>query len=85
MDVDDFKTVIVENRLGCDIYIKEVEQDPDTVAQLHHGDCASVCIPPPRFSDRLNTVDESREAHCYIGLQIIEAKVVLWSKIIYYN
>ncbi|XP_044499300.1 uncharacterized protein LOC123220770 isoform X3 [Mangifera indica] len=74
LDVDDFKTVIVENRLGCDIYIKQVEQDPDTVAQLHHGDCASVCIPPPRFSDRLNTVDESREAYCYIGLQIIEAK-----------
>ncbi|KAJ0034329.1 hypothetical protein Pint_24264 [Pistacia integerrima] len=74
LDVDDFKTVIVENKLGCDIYLKKVEGDPDTVAQLHHGDCASVCIPPPRFSDRLNVVDESREARYYIVLQIIEAK-----------
>lgn len=40
-------------------------------------------IPPPRFSDRLNVVDESRESHCYIALQIIEAKVVLWSKFIF--
>ncbi|XP_044485071.1 uncharacterized protein LOC123210663 isoform X2 [Mangifera indica] len=74
LNVDDFKTVMVENKLGCDIYLKKVEEHPDTVAQLHHGDCASVCIPPPRFSDRLNVVDESREARCYIVVQIIEAK-----------
>ncbi|KAK4265962.1 hypothetical protein QN277_026944 [Acacia crassicarpa] len=74
LDEDDLQTVVVENKLGCDIYVKKVEQDVDMVDKLHHGDCASVWIPPARFSDRLNVLDESREARCYIAVKIIEAK-----------
>ncbi|KAJ7955294.1 calcium-dependent lipid-binding family protein [Quillaja saponaria] len=74
LDEEDFQTVIVENKLGCDIYVKKVEQNIDTVEQLHHGTCASVWIPPPTFSDRLNVADESREAQYYIAVQILEAK-----------
>lgn len=76
LDEDDLQTVVVENKLGCDIYVKKVEQDVDMVDKLHHGDCASVWIPPPRFSDRLNVLDESREARCYIAVKMIEAKVI---------
>ena len=64
--------------------MKKVEQDSHRVAQLHHGDSASVWIPPPRFSDRLNVVDESRESRCYVAVKIIEAKVVLYVKFIFY-
>ncbi|TKY54291.1 Vacuolar protein sorting-associated protein 13C [Spatholobus suberectus] len=46
------------------------EDDLQTV----HGDCASVWIPPPRFSNRLNVADESREARYYVAVQILEAK-----------
>ncbi|KAK3187934.1 hypothetical protein Dsin_027495 [Dipteronia sinensis] len=74
LDEEDLQTIIVENKLGCDIYLKKVGQDSDTVAKLHHCDSASVWIPPPRFSDRLNIVDEYREAHYYIALHIVEAK-----------
>ncbi|XP_059444630.1 uncharacterized protein LOC132176414 [Corylus avellana] len=73
LDEDDFQTVILENKLGCDIYLKKVEHS-DTVDQLHHGDCTSVWIPPPRFSDRLNVADESREERYYVAIQILEAK-----------
>lgn len=76
LDEDDFQTLVVENKLGCDIYVKKVEQNSDTVDQLHHGDCTTVWIPPPRFSDRLNVADESREARNYVAIQILEAKVV---------
>ena len=76
MDEDDFQTLIVENKLGCDLYLKRTEQNSDTVDQLSHGDSASVWIPPPRFSDRLNFADESREARYYVAIQILEAKVV---------
>lgn len=76
LDEDDFQTLVVENKLGCDIYVKKVEQNSDRVDQLHHGDCVSVWIPPPRFSDRLNVADESREARNYVAIQILEAKVV---------
>ncbi|KAF7837667.1 putative vacuolar protein sorting-associated protein 13A isoform A [Senna tora] len=74
LDEDDLQTVIVENKLGCDIYIRKVEQDVDAVDKLHHGDCSSVWIPPPRFSDRLNVSNESREARYYIAVTILEAK-----------
>ncbi|XP_050374958.1 uncharacterized protein LOC126792594 [Argentina anserina] len=74
LDDDDFQTVMVENKLGCDIYLKKVEQNSDMVNQLHHGDCVSVWVPPPRFSDRLNVADESKEARLYVAIQIHEAK-----------
>ncbi|XP_057959044.1 uncharacterized protein LOC131151699 [Malania oleifera] len=74
LDEDDFQTVMIENKLGCDIYLKKGEKNLDTVELLHHGDSASAWIPPPRFSDRLNIADESREAHYYVAVQILEAK-----------
>ena len=76
LDEDDFQTVILENKIGCDIYLKKVEQNSDSVELLRHGDCASVWIPPPRFSDRLNVADEFREARHYVAIQILEAKVI---------
>ncbi|XP_027330645.1 uncharacterized protein LOC113846496 isoform X2 [Abrus precatorius] len=74
LDEDDLQTVIVENKLGCDIFVKKVEHDLDAVDKLQHGDCASVWIPPPRFSNQLNVADESREARYYVAVQILEAK-----------
>lgn len=76
LDEDDFQTIIVENNLGCDVYLKKVQQDSDAVYQLHNDDCIPVWIPPPRFSDRLNVASESREARYYIALHMLEAKVV---------
>lgn len=74
LDEDDLQTVVVENKLGCDIFVKKVEQDVETIDKLHQGDCVSVWIPPPRFSNRLNVADESREARYYVAVQIMEAK-----------
>lgn len=76
LDVDDYQTVTVENRLGCDIYVKKFEQSSSIVNLLKNDDSASVWIPPSRHSDRLNSVDDSREGRCYISVQIVEAKVV---------
>lgn len=77
LDEDDLQTVVVENKLGCDIFVKKVEHDVDAIDKLHHGDCVSVWIPPPRFSNRLNVADESREARYYVAVQIMEAKVIM--------
>lgn len=76
LDEDDFRTLVVENKLGCDFYLKKVEQNSNAVDQLHHSDSASVWTPPPRFSDRLNVADETREARYYVAILILEAKVV---------
>lgn len=76
LDEDDLQTAVVENKLGCEIYLKRCEQNSDIVDKLSLGDCVSVWIPPPRFSDRLNVADESREPRSYVAVQIIEAKVL---------
>ncbi|CAN1281796.1 Intermembrane lipid transfer protein vps13A [Linum perenne] len=74
LNEDDFKTVIVENKLGCDLYLKRVEENIDVVDQLQHNDSTSVWVPPPRFSDRLKVADGSRDARCYVAVHILEAK-----------
>ncbi|KAH6757936.1 calcium-dependent lipid-binding family protein [Perilla frutescens var. hirtella] len=74
LDEDDFQTVIVENKLGCDVYLKRMEDNSDMINLLHDNGRATLSIPPPRYSDRLNVSDESREPRCYVGIQIVEAK-----------
>lgn len=75
LDEDDFQTIVVENKLGCDMYLKKVDENGDMVDLLHHDDHAIVWVPPPRFSNRLNVADEFREARHYVSVQILEAKV----------
>lgn len=65
----------VDNKLGCDIYLKKVEQISDNVILLPHDHEAPLLIPPPRFSDRLNVVTKSRETRFYVAVQIFESKV----------
>ncbi|XP_028786889.1 uncharacterized protein LOC114742843 [Neltuma alba] len=74
LDVDDLQTVVVENKLGCNIFVKKSEQDIDTVDKLHHGDSALVWISPPRFSDRLNVADKFLAPRYYISVQILGAR-----------
>lgn len=76
LDEDDSQTVVVENKLGCDIYLKKEEENMSTVDLIRHDESASVWIPPPRFSDRLMVADEFREARNYVAIQILEAKVL---------
>ncbi|CAI0626123.1 unnamed protein product [Linum tenue] len=74
LDEDDFQTVVVENKLGCDLYLKRVEDNVDVVDQLHPNDSFSVWVPPSRFSDRLKAADGSRGARCYVAVHIFEVK-----------
>lgn len=75
---DDLQKVIVENNLGCDIFIKTVEQISETVDVLQNNTQMTLLMPPPTFSDRLNTVSKSREIRYYVAIEIIESKVVCW-------
>ncbi|KAK9670363.1 hypothetical protein RND81_13G196500 [Saponaria officinalis] len=73
IDEDDFQSIIVENKLGRDIYVKKLEQNLDTIEILHDNQATSIWLPPPRFPDRLNVADNSREARYYIAVNILEA------------
>lgn len=75
MNEDDFQKVLIENKLGCDVYLKKIEQDKDSVEFLQHDNLVSVLMPPPSFSDKLNVVSRSEEARYYVAIQIFESKV----------
>lgn len=79
LDEEDLQTVIVENKLGCDIYVKKAKQDSDAVRLLRHDNYVSLWIPPPRYADRLNVAAETQEARRYVAVQIIKAKVMILS------
>ncbi|XP_074301933.1 uncharacterized protein LOC141633346 isoform X1 [Silene latifolia] len=74
LDEDDFQSIIIENKLGRDIYVKKLEQNSDTVEILHDSRATAIWLPPPRFPDRLNIADNIREARYYIAVNILEAK-----------
>ncbi|XP_018509312.2 uncharacterized protein LOC103833252 isoform X4 [Brassica rapa] len=74
LDEDDYQTIVVENKLGRDIYLKKLEENSDVIVKLCHDENTSVWVPPPRFSNRLNVSDSSREARNYMTVQIVEAK-----------
>ena len=77
LDEDDFQRVVFENKLGCDVYIKKLEDTENTIELLHHDNQISLLLPPARFSDKLNVLSNSTEARYYVVIQIFESKVIL--------
>ncbi|KAJ8645273.1 hypothetical protein MRB53_007021 [Persea americana] len=75
LEEDNFQKVVVENKLGCDIYLKKFEQDLETIEMLQHEGHVSAWIPPPLFSDRLNAGAGSREPRSYVAVQIFESRL----------
>jgi vacuolar protein sorting-associated protein 13A/C len=74
LDEDDSQMVVIENKLGCDIYVRKAEQNSSKTGLLRHNDSSSLWVPPPRYSDRLNVADASREERRYVAVQIFEAE-----------
>ncbi|GMH18990.1 hypothetical protein Nepgr_020831 [Nepenthes gracilis] len=74
LDEDDFQSIIIDNKLGCDIYVKKLEHNSDEVELLQHNGSTAIWVPPARFSHRFSITDESREARYYVAVNILEAK-----------
>lgn len=75
LEEDDLRKVILENRLGCDLYLRKVVQSTETIELLSSNKHVMISIPPPRFSDRLNVVNGCKEGRFYVAVQIFEAEV----------
>lgn len=76
LEEDDLNKVILENRLGCDLYLRKVNQSTETIELLSFNKHVVISISPPRFSDRLNVVNGSKEGRFYVAVQIFEAEVL---------
>jgi vacuolar protein sorting-associated protein 13A/C len=76
LNEDDFQRVIFENKLGCDVYLKKLEDTESIIELLQHESKVSLLMPPPRFSDKLNVLLNSTESRYYVVIQIFESKVL---------
>lgn len=74
LDEDDLQKVFIENKLGCDIYLRKIAEISEDIELLQNNNHTSLLVPPPRFSDRLNVVTKARETRYYVTIQIFESK-----------
>lgn len=83
LNEDDFQRVVFENKLGCDVYLKKLEDTENIIELLQHESKVALLMPPPRFSDKLNVLSNSTESRYFVVIQIFESKVVLELGVIY--
>jgi vacuolar protein sorting-associated protein 13A/C len=76
LNEEDYQRVVFENKLGCDVYLKKLEDTENIIELLQHESKVSLLMPPPRFSDKLNVLSNSTESRYYVVIQIFESKVV---------
>ncbi|KAJ1696999.1 hypothetical protein LUZ63_005511 [Rhynchospora breviuscula] len=74
LNEDDFQKIIIENKLGCDVYFKRVEDMEESIGVLSNESQVSLFMPPPRFADKLNVVPKQVESRYYVAIQILESK-----------
>ncbi|CAL5058295.1 unnamed protein product [Urochloa decumbens] len=74
LNEDDFQRVVFYNKLGCDVYLKKLEDSENIIELLQHESKVSLLMPPPRFSDKLNVLSNSTESRYYVVIQIFESK-----------
>ncbi|PKA57778.1 hypothetical protein AXF42_Ash015155 [Apostasia shenzhenica] len=76
LDEDDFQRVVIENKLGCDIYLRTIEEISEDIELIQKENQLSISVLPPKFSDRLSVINKSRETRYYVAVQIFESKGV---------
>ncbi|XP_062223332.1 uncharacterized protein LOC133922148 [Phragmites australis] len=74
LNEDDFQRVVFENKLGCDVYLKKMEDTDNIIELIQHESKISLLMPPPRFSDKLNVLANSTESRSSVVVQIFESK-----------
>ena len=75
LEVDDSEKLVIENRLGCDLYIRQYRDNFEDIKLLKPDSNVHVHLPPPRFPDRLNAVTETKASRYYVVVHILDARV----------
>lgn len=77
LQVDDSEKLIIENRLGCDLYIRQYRDNFEDIELLKPDRNVLVHLPPPRFPDRLNAVTETKASRYYVAIHILDARELM--------
>ena len=69
---DDSEKLVIENRLGCDLYIRQYRDNFEYIKLLKPDSNVHVHLPPPRFPHRLK---ETKASRYYVAVHILDARV----------
>ncbi|XP_059076567.1 uncharacterized protein LOC131042467 isoform X2 [Cryptomeria japonica] len=74
LEEDNCEKVIIENQLGCDLYLRQYTSNFQDLELLKPDRSSLVHLPPLKFTDRLNAVTETNASRRYVAVHILEAK-----------
>lgn len=75
LEEDELEKLLVQNRLGCDLYLRKFLDNFEQVECLSKDASSLVHLPPVRFPDRFVDVTDSRPPRHFVAVHVSEAKV----------
>ncbi|XP_024384462.1 uncharacterized protein [Physcomitrium patens] len=77
LEEDELEKLLVQNRLGCDLYLRKFLDNFEQVECLSKDASSLVHLPPVRFPDRFVDVTDSRPPRHFVAVHVSEAKELL--------
>lgn len=72
---DDLEKFVIENKLGCDLYLKTSIDKFQAMEQLSTGSHSVVRMPPLRLPDKLISTDEMKNPRQFVAVHVSEVRV----------
>ncbi|XP_031479692.1 uncharacterized protein LOC116250249 isoform X3 [Nymphaea colorata] len=74
LEETDPHNVVVENKLGSDIYLKIWGDNSENCKLIRTGESTLAWFPPPSFSDRFNVAIGVHEFHRFVAVHVFESR-----------
>jgi vacuolar protein sorting-associated protein 13A/C len=75
LEEDELEKILVQNTLGCDLYMRRFVDDFEQVECLPKDSNHLVHLPPARFPDIFVDVTDSRPPRHFAAIHVSEARV----------
>jgi vacuolar protein sorting-associated protein 13A/C len=75
LEEDELEKLLVENKLGCDLYMRKFVDNFEQVECFPKDGSSLVHLPPVRFPDRFIDVTDSRPPRRFVAIHVSQAKV----------
>ncbi|CAN6447305.1 unnamed protein product [Victoria cruziana] len=74
LEETDPHNVVIENKLGSDIYMKIWGNNSEDYKSIRAGESTLAWFPPPSFSDRFNVAFVVHEIHRFVAVHVFESR-----------
>ncbi|KAG0568137.1 hypothetical protein KC19_7G189300 [Ceratodon purpureus] len=77
LEEDELEKLLVQNKLGCDLYMRKFVDNFEQVECFPMDGSSLVHLPPVRFPDRFIDVNDSRPPRHFVAIHVSQAKELL--------